>query len=209
MHPVKPSLHIGGVLGEVVVAPLSHIIQNGILPLKKRNVDKAVLVPDNILFPFQVLVQNGGDTLYFVPVAFNSGRNLFRVVFPEPSSLTVVWALPRHLEVKPLLGIVVLSSKRGKAELIFLVVLFDEVFEDGTGLPDRDACVGVDESGETAVGVDLFKLRCLQVGVRDDGGLIWKIKFPQEHDHLPGVGAGTTTVEIERLDLRTHGEKFK
>lgn len=152
-----------------------------------------------------MLVQNDGDALNFVPVALVRGRDVRRVVFLEPSGLSVVRTLAGHLEVEPLLGFIVLGGKGREAELLLLVVLLDEVFENGTGFRDGDAGVGVMESGETAVGVDLLVIRGLQVGVWDDGGLIRNLKFLQEHVHLPGIGPRTTAVVVERLDLRTHG----
>lgn len=58
----------------------------------------------------------------------------------------------------PLLGLGV------ERELVVLVVLFDEVLEDGARFPDGDARVWVLDGGDTAIGVDLDKRLSLRVG---------------------------------------------
>lgn len=66
--------------------------------------------------------------------------------------LAVVRALARHLEVQILLQ-VPLFGLGIEGELVILVVLFDEVLEDGARLPDGDARVWVLDSGDAAIGV--------------------------------------------------------
>ena len=39
---------------------------------------------------------------------------------------------------------------------MFLVVSFDQVFDDGAGFPECKACVGILDGGGAAVGVELF-----------------------------------------------------
>lgn len=50
--------------------------------------------------------------------------------------------LARHLEVK-ILPEQLLFLQSGKGDLILRVILLNEVFNDGTGLPELDASVGI------------------------------------------------------------------
>lgn len=63
------------------------------------------------------------------------------------------------------------SVRVGNSELLLLVVCLDEVFGNGTRLPDGQVVlVAIDNGGETAIGVDLEERRVLGVG---DVNLWW------------------------------------
>ena len=67
----------------------------------------------------------------------------------EPSRLTKVWALTARLIVQELEGLILLWRRR-EAQLVRFVISVDEVFNDGAGLPEGDAGIGVFDGGDAA-----------------------------------------------------------
>lgn len=87
----------------------------------------------------------------------------------EPDGLAEVRALAGHLEVDELLDVPVLVGG-GALEEALLVVGLDDVLDDGARLPERQVGVGVNDGGETTVGVDLDELCALGI-LNDDLGV--------------------------------------
>lgn len=81
----------------------------------------------------EVRVNDSQDALDLSGVTFLGRRKLVLVEVAEPCLLAEVRTLTGHLEVKPLVGFVLLRH-RGVAELVVGVVGFDEVLDDGTRL---------------------------------------------------------------------------
>lgn len=81
----------------------------------------------------------------------------------EPSSLTKVRPLARHLKVQVLLGVVLLGE-RGVADLVVLVVRVHKVLKDSTRLPQGDAGVRVFNGRGATIGVDLSVGLALDIG---------------------------------------------
>lgn len=64
------------------------------------------------------------------------------MVFVEPDGLAEVRALARHLEMKPLLKMILLGLGL-VGDLLRGVVFFNQVLDNGAGFPDGDSSVGV------------------------------------------------------------------
>lgn len=92
------------------------------------------------------------------------------VISLEPSCLAVIRALARHLEVEPLLGMVVVIRTRCVAELAIGVVLLNEVLNDCAGFPEGKVGVGVVDGRHAAVRVDFEVLGLFNIleAYRDD-----------------------------------------
>ena len=106
------------------------------VPRHKGQVGKGDLVSDQILgaLLLQVPIDDAGDTLDLVAVAVDGGLDaLLRVEEAEPGFLAEVGALARDLEVQPREG-GVFFFQGGVVQGLRLVVLVDEVFDDGAGL---------------------------------------------------------------------------
>lgn len=72
--------------------------------------------------------------------------------------------LAGHLEVEELLQVPLVRGG-GDVDLVLLVIGLDEVLGNGARLPQGEVVVvGVDDGGQTAVGVDLEELGVLGVG---------------------------------------------
>lgn len=64
------------------------------------------------------------------------------MVFVEPDGLAKVRALARHLEMKPLLQLILLSL-RLVGNLLLGVVFANQVLDNGAGFPQGDSSVGI------------------------------------------------------------------
>lgn len=85
------------------------------------------------------------------------------MVLVEPDSLAVVRALAGGLEEEPLAQMPFVGLV-GRAELVVLIVLVNDVLDNGARLPeDKVVVVGVLDGGDAAVGVDLDELGALGV----------------------------------------------
>lgn len=81
----------------------------------------------------------------------------------EPSSLTKVGPLTRHLEVQVLLGVILLGE-RGVTDLVVFVVRVHQVLKDSTRLPQGNAGVWVLDGRGTTIGVDFGVGLALDIG---------------------------------------------
>lgn len=72
--------------------------------------------------------------------------------------------LAAYLEVKPRLALVFFRGFVSVGELVALVVLVNQIFDDGTRFPNGQSRIGVFNGRDTTVGVDLFVRLLLQVG---------------------------------------------
>lgn len=81
---------------------------------------------------------------------------------------------------------------------MLLVVGFDQVFDDGARLPQRDACTRVLNCRHTAVGVDRLVQFLLHVREFDNLESIRDVKLLEDHGRLPGVGAAVVAPESDR-----------
>jgi hypothetical protein len=90
----------------------------------------------------------------------------------------------RTLEEQPLLSKVVLGGTRRKADLQILVVLLNQVLDDGAALPEGKAGVGILDSWHAAIGVDGEVLGLLErgEGLRDD--LVGDVEFAADDGDL-------------------------
>lgn len=120
-------------------------------------------VSDEVLLPGQNLIEDANDSDELVIISLLGALNLLGVEVAEPSSLTKVRSLARHLKVQVLLGVVLLGE-RGVADLVVLVVCVHQVLKDGTGLPQGDAGVWVFNGRGATVRVDLSIGLALDIG---------------------------------------------
>lgn len=159
---------------------------NGYLPWGERNVRIGKLIAHEpwsvtvAIFLFllsQMLVQDARHPIDFFGVAFNGTGHLFRVIFLEPGQLSIVWALSRFLEVEPLFRVIRLWCSGSKTQLVFRVVALDQILDNGTGLPQSDAGIGVVDGWYAKVGVSGDVFRPFDIGERDRGNLVRKIEF--------------------------------
>ena len=106
---------------------------------------------------------------------------------PEPRCLAKVRALATDLEGDPLLEVVLLL-KSVVAEFVFLVVDIGEVLNDCAGFLKRDACVGVFDGGDTAVGVDFLEGGLLELRHVHVLGLVGDAELFKDYGYLPWIG---------------------
>ena len=123
----------------------------------------------------------------------------------EPHGLPEVRALAGYLVVQPLLRFVVLFRAWGEADVVLLVVGFDQVFDDGARLPQCDARIRVLNCRHTAVGVERLVRFLLHVRELDDLVRISHVELLEDHGHLSGVGAATVAPESDRLERHVAG----
>lgn len=105
----------------------------------------------------------------------------------EPGCLAEIGALAADLEGDPLLDVVFLWNG-GVAEFLVLVIVLDEILGDCGGLPQSDACVGVVDDGDAAVGVDFFKGWLLDLGHVHEFGFIRYAELLHDDGYFPWVG---------------------
>lgn len=99
----------------------------------------------------------------------------------------------------PLLQQVLLGAG-SVCELVLLVVLLDEVLDNGTRLPQGDAGVGILNGGCSSVDTELLVLGLLEVREVPELVLVRKAKLLHGQDDLPGVGTASVTVDNDRLE---------
>lgn len=120
-------------------------------------------VPDQVLLPGQNLIENANNSDELFIISLLRALYLLWMKVAEPSSLTKVRSLTRHLKVQVLLSVVLLG-RRGIADLVVLVVCIHQVLQDSTGLPQGDAGVRVFNGRGATVGVDLSISLALDIG---------------------------------------------
>jgi len=103
------------------------------------------------------------------------------------------------LEVQPLLCEICLLAARGEADFVVLVVLVNQVLDDGAGFPQREVGVGIDDGGHAAVGVELGELGALDVGELHVVEIVRDTEFLCDHADLRRVGA-MLAVDLDGLD---------
>lgn len=84
--------------------------------------------------------------------------------------------------------LLILLRRRRVADLTVFVVQLDEILDDGSAFPERDARVGVLQGGHTAVGVqaeEWLLLYCCEVEGLD---LVWDVEGAEENEDFEGVG---------------------
>jgi hypothetical protein len=139
------------------------------------------------------------------------------VVVGEPDALAEVRALSGDLEVKPdgivsgpfasgyidgvlpLLQQVFLRSG-SVCELVLLVVLLDQVLDNGTRLPESNASVGVLNGRCSSIDTELLVLGLLEVRELPELVLVGKVELLHEQDNLPWVGTASMAVNSDRLE---------
>lgn len=120
-------------------------------------------VPDQVLLPGQDSIEDTNDSDELFIISLLRTLDLLRMEVAEPSSLTEVRPLARHLEVQVLLGVVLLGEG-GVADLVVLVVCVHQVLKDSTRLPQGDAGVRVFNGRGATIGVDLSVGLALDIG---------------------------------------------
>ena len=145
--------------------------------------------------------QDAGHTVDFLGVALISAGHGLRMVSLEPEQLPVVGALARDLEVEPLLRVVVLGRAGRETEAMLRVVAFDEVLENGAGLPEGDVRVGIMDGGDAAIGIDGEIFGLFDVREGDRVYLVGKAEFTEQDGDFGRVGADFTP-DLDGLELR-------
>ena len=189
------------------------------VPGNERQVCVGVLVTDKVLRArlFEVLVQDCEHTLDLVAVSLDCRFDLLRMVVGEPDALAEVRALSGDLEVEPdgdvsrvsLDGYIdcdlpllqqVLLRGGSVCELVLLVILLDQVLDNGTRLPEGDASVGVLDGRCSSVDTELLVLGLLEVGKVPELVLVGETELLHEQDNLPWVGTTSVAVDENRLE---------
>lgn len=202
LHALQPGVEDGEVRLEV--EPVSEKERNGI-PRHERRIGIAEFATDEEFSVLQGAVEDAGDATDLIDVAVDNTGEFLGVVEGEPHGLPEVRALAGYLVVQPLLRFVVLFRAWGEADVALLVVGFDQVFDNGARLPQRDARIRVLNCRHTAVGVDrlvgfLLHVRKLKElkGIRD-------IELLEDHGNLPGIRAAVVAPQSDRLERHVAG----
>jgi hypothetical protein len=83
---------------------------------------------------------------------------------------------------------------------VLFVVGFDQVFDDGAQLLQRDAYIRVLNCRHTAVGVDRLVQFLLYVQELDDLVRVRDVELLVDHGHLLGVKAAVVALESDLLE---------
>lgn len=148
-------------------------------------------------------IQDARHPIHFFGIALDGAGHLFRVELLEPDRLSVVRALSRPLELEPLLRKIRLRRPRSETQAAFRVVALDQVFDNGTGLPQGDAGVGVVDGGQATVGVDGEVLGLLDFGELNIVELVREAELLQDDADFGRVGTALTP-DFDGFDLRRH-----
>lgn len=116
----------------------------------------------------------------------------------EPRALTPVWTLTGSLEVEPV-GLLPLLLWCRVAELVGRVVSLQQVLDNASGFPERQASVGVLNRRDASVGIDGLERRLLQVLKLAELGGVRDSELVQDDGHFPWVGTTGVGVHLERL----------
>lgn len=106
--------------------------------------------------------------------------------------------------MEPLVGVVEVVAAGGEAELVLLVVGFEQVGEDCAGFPECDVCVWVADGGEAAVGVVDGVGWVFDAVVGDVDYLVGEVEFAEEEGYFEWVGAGDVAVDGDWFDVGWH-----
>ena len=125
----------------------------------------------------------------------------------EPVSLSVIRALAGHLEVQPLVREMVLFRVWGEAEFVRLVVLRNQILDNGARFPDCNVRVRVMERREAAVGVQGEILGFLDAVHGNVLGFEGEVEFFEDEHDFENVGAHyVVAVEDEIFHRGRHCE---
>lgn len=190
-----------------VVVSLVKDDANDVLPRDEGEIGNRALPPNEPrpilarghLLLRQDLFQDARDALNFLDVAVEGAGQILVVELLEPGGLAVVGALTRRLEVEELPGLVRLGTAGREADFVACVVLFDEVLDDGPGLPQGNVGVWVVDGRQASVGVDGQVFGLLDIGQGHDDGLVGKAKLLEDDGDLGRVGA-TLAPDFDWLD---------
>lgn len=83
---------------------------------------------------------------------------------------------------------------------MILVVLLDEILDDGPGLPEREARVRVLDGRHAAVGVELEVGLLLHLGELDLLELVGDAQLLEDHADFDGVGPDAVAPECDGLE---------
>lgn len=203
LDALQPGVEEGEVRLEV--EPVSKKEHRNDIPRHERRIGIAELAADEEFLVLEKSVEDAGDAPDLIDVAVDSAGELLGVVDGEPRGLPEVRALAGYLVVQPLLRFEELLRAWGEADVVLLVVGFNQVFDDGARLPQLDARVRVFNCRHTAVGVD--RLVRFLLHVRGLNHLVRKrdVELLEDHGHLPGVGAAVVAPESDRLERHVAG----
>jgi hypothetical protein len=82
---------------------------------------------------------------------------------------------------------------------VVLVVLVDEILDDGPGLPQHEACVRVLDGGHAAVGVELEERLPLYVLELEDFEIEGDVQLFEYHAYFDGIGADGVSPDSDGL----------
>ena len=136
-----------------------------VVPRDEGEIGVGALVPDQPLLPPQGLFQDAENPFHLVRVPLDGGRQLFGMEHVEPdrasfrkgrgkgkmgdsddgpAALPEIGPLSAHLEHEPLVEEVLLA-KGLERELLLIVILIDQVQDDGARLPEGEVGVRIDD----------------------------------------------------------------
>ena len=141
-QPIHPRLPVRIPIQVLLQIPRWIQEANHGIPRQERQIRIAALAPHQVLLALQARIQHLGDALDLVLVAVLRRLDLLMMIDGKPGGLAEVGALPGHLKHQVLV-LVILVRGGFRVQLIFRVVVLDEVLDDGAGLPEGDAGVGV------------------------------------------------------------------
>jgi len=209
-HAGVPLVSVGELSGEVEVGT-EELGDSVVGVFDEGEVGNGALVSNKPFLLAQDVVEDAQDTPDLVLVPLDGGGKLLWVVVHEPLGLSEVGALSGSLEEEPLFGLVLaFLVVVSDGDLVFLVVLGDEVLQDGVGLPDGEIVVlVVDESRNLAIWVEV------QVGSRllllvDEvhvNIVISQPEFFKGEAKLPLVHATVVVVESKLFGVGSHDSR--
>lgn len=80
------------------------------------------------------------------------------------------------------------------------IVLLNQVLDDGTGLPEREAGVWVLDGGDTAVGVELEEGLLLHLVELDELEVKGDVQFLENHPYFDGVRPNIVAPDDDGLE---------
>ena len=87
-----------------------------------------------------------------------------------------------------------------KTQSLLRVVAIDQILDNGTGLPQSNAGIGVVDGWQPTVGINGDVLGLLDIRERNSVDLIWKAEFLQEDGDFVRIGTFVTE-EDDRFGL--------
>jgi hypothetical protein len=103
----------------------------------------------------------------------------------------------------------ILLRSMWEAELVLCIILFDQIFNDRTRLPDCEVRVRIVKRGETSIGVDFRIGGILDLAEGGRDGLERDAEFLEDHVDFPWVGTKGTSPKGKRLDSGGHVDSLR